>query len=158
LCKSENLETVFAIGDNLSDMKNHLVNKVFLPRLTSICEELGLKNVSEEYDRVNTSWAGFQILNPSWRFFKIGFEFEARGLGNLIIGVNHIDNDVRNDETFETLKQQFPRRNNNWVWKNFPTFPYWGKDAMIAIQNGEMAEIFKEEIGKILEMTKGLDM
>jgi len=155
---SKNIESTFAVADNITNLKNHLINKVFLPQLSAICEELGLKNVSEEYDRVNESWSGFQIKNPNWKTFKIGFEFEARGLGSFIIGVNHIDNDIRNDETFEKLKLFFARKNNNWVWKSFPTDSYWGKEAMIAIQNGEMVNIFKEEIKKILDLTKEFDM
>ena len=155
---SKDIESTFAVADNITNLKNHLINKVFLLQLSAICEELGLKNVSEEYDRVNESWSGFQIKNPNWKTFKIGFEFETRGLGNFIIGVNHIDNDIRNDETFEKMKSFFARKNNNWVWKSFPTYPYWGKEAMIAIQNGEMANVFKEEIKKILDLTKELEM
>jgi hypothetical protein len=155
---SNNIESTFAIADNLTHLKNYLINKIFLPQLSEICEELGLKNVSEEYDRVNESWSGFQIMNPNWKVFKIGFEFESRNLGNFIIGVNHINNDIRKDETFEKLNPLFARKNNNWVWKPFPTHSSWGKEAMVAIQNGEMANIFKEEIKKILELTKGFDM
>jgi len=55
------------------------------------------------------------------------------------------------------LKQHFSK-DWGWVCKEFPTYYHWGKDAMIAIQNGKMAEIFKDEIEKILELTKGLDM
>ena len=159
LCKPENLESVFAIGDRLSDVKNYLVNKVLLPQLTSVCEESGLKNVSEECDWVNKPWAGFQIINPSWKFFKICFEFQNKGLGFLIAGIIH-KGDARNDETFEILKQRLPkdRNNKNWAYKDFPTYTHWGKDAMKAIQNGKMAEIFKAEIEKTLELTKGLDM
>ena len=155
---TKNLESSFVVADNIANLKNYLINKVFLPQLSLICKELGLENVSEEYDRVNESWAGFQIINTRWKVFKIGFEFESKGLGNFIIGINHINNDIRKDETFEQLKPFFARKNNNWVWKSFPTYSYWGKDAMIAIQNGEMANIFKEEIKKILEQTKDLEM
>lgn len=154
----KNIESTFTVADNVAHLKNHLINKVFLPQLSSICEELGLKNISEEYDRVNRYWSGFQILNPSWKVFEIGFEFGAKGLGNFIIGVNHIDTNIRKDETFEKVKSFFPRKDDNWVWKSFPTYSYWGKEAMIAMINGEMANIFKEEIKKILELTKGFEM
>jgi hypothetical protein len=140
-------------------LKNHLINKDFLPQLSKICEELGLKNISKEYDRVNVSWSGFQIMNPNWKVFQIGFEFESKNLGEFIIGVNHINNNIRNDETFKKLRSLFVRKNANWVWKPFPTpYYYWGKEAMVAIQNGDMAKIFKEEIKKILKLTEGFDM
>jgi hypothetical protein len=158
LSKKENLASVFSIAENLDGIRNYLINKIFLPQLTSICEDLGLKNTSEEYDRVNTSCAGFQIENHQWKYFKIGFEFEQRGLRQFIIGINHKDYKIRHDKTFEKLKQHFPKKNEKWVWKDFPTYTYWGKDAMIAIHNGTMADIFKKEIIKILNLVENLGM
>jgi len=158
LSKSESLEAVFAIGDSLSGVKNHLVNKVFLPSLNLVCEKLGLQNYSVECDWVNTPWTSFPIHNPAWKIFKIGFHFDTKGLGNLIVAVTYLNNEIRNEETFEKLKTLFPRKNDNGVFKSFQKHGYWGKDAMIAIQNGEMARLFKDEIEKILEATKGWEM
>jgi len=160
LCKDENLESTFAVGDNFAKMKNHIVNKVFLPELAKICEDLGLILVYEECERVNENWNGFHILKPSWNIFQIWFAFGGKELKDFYIGIHHKDINVRNDDIFEELKKLsiFPRKNNKVVYKNFPTYTYWGKDAMIAIKNGEMAKLFKKEIEKILELTKGLDM
>ena len=159
LCKPENVEAACAIGDSFTEVKNHLINKVFLPQLTSVCDELGVKNISGEVDRVNKSYAGFTIRHPSWKVFQIGFEFSALGLRNGIIGIVHIDgNAKRNDDTFEKLKPHFPSKNQWWVWKSFPIYTTWGKEAMLAIMNGDMKKLFKQEIEKILEITKGLDM
>jgi hypothetical protein len=159
LCKPENISAVFTIGNNLSVVKNQIINKIFLSQLSKICEELDLTYLSEEYDRVNTSYSGFAIKNPKWKYFKIGTEFEAKGLRNFIIGINHIDGQNRNDVTFEELKRRFKgKSNSNWIWHDFPHFGNWDKDAMIAIISGRMAEIFKVEIQKILENTDGLDM
>lgn len=154
---AKNIDSTYTISNNITNLKNHLINKVFLPQLSLICQEMGLENISNEFDRVNTPYAGFQITNPNWKFFKIGFEFESKGLGNFIIGVNHI-NKNRNNETFNKLRPLFKKNNDNWVWNLFPIYPNWGKEAMIAIQNGEMTNIFKEEIKKILDLTKGFDM
>ncbi len=158
LSQEENIDALFTIGENLNNVKNHLINKVFIPQLNQVCEELNLINVSEEYDRVNTSYSNFVILNPAWKYFKIAFEFEAKGLRNFIKGINHIDNNLRNDKTFEILKTKFNRNNQNWVWSDFPLYNYWGKDAMMAIENGKMANQFKTEIEKIMDITVGLDM
>ena len=49
-----------------------------------------------------------------------------------------------------------PARFNAYNW--FPTYKYWGKDAMKAIYNGDMSKIFKKEIEIILDKTKNLDM
>lgn len=158
LSQNDNIEATFTIGERLNDVKNHLINKVFLPQLNDLCKELNLINDSDEYDRVNTSWAGFRIINPNWNFFKIALEFEARGLRNSIIGVTYINPDNRKDEIFEILKGRFKDKNKNWVWNDFPKYNSWNKDAMIAIQNGEMKNIFKTEIENILSKTKDLEM
>jgi hypothetical protein len=162
LSRSENLESVFAIGSNFSKVKNHIINKVFLPQLTSICEELMLNNVSDaNVDRVGTKWAIFRIQNPSWKYFEIGFEFGEKELKSLYYGIYHINENIRNDETFDKLKSCLNntwRSNKTWIWKQFPTYVNWGKEAFIAINNGTMAQIFKEKIVKILELTKDLEM
>jgi len=158
LSQNDNIEATFTIGERLNDIKNHLINKTLLPQLNNLCKELNLVNESEEYDRVNRSWAGFQFTHPDWKFFKIAFEFEARGLRNSIIGLTHLNRDIRKDETFEILKGKFNGKNNFWVWNDFPKYNSWNKDAMIAIQNGEMKNIFKTEIENILSKTKGLEM
>ena len=159
LCKFENIDSVFAILDNDSNIKNYLINKVFLPQLTSMCKEIGLNNTAEEYDRVNTSWAGFYITNPSWKYFDFLFEFEALGLRKFIIGIAYKSEDNRNDKTYEKLKTFFNKGDKNRnVWDFFPTYTDWGKDAMKAIIDGTMIEAFKVEILKILELTKDLKM
>jgi len=158
LSKPESLEPVFAIGENFADIKNHIVNEVFLPKLISVCKELKLEiDTKENEDWVNKPCA-FQIFKRSWNFFEIRFEFRRKGLGSLIAGIVPKDG-ARNAKTYKVLKQHFIKgRKGNWPYNDFPIFPHWGKDAMIAIHNGKMVEIFKEEIKKILKLTKGLDM
>jgi hypothetical protein len=161
LCKPENLESVFAIGDNFAEMRNYMINKVFLPKLTDVCKELKLENISKEEDRVNKAWLGFIIRKPSWKFFQISIAFGTLELGDLRIGVNHKEGkDVSDNEAFQFLIQHYAKYKNHkfWAHKNFPTYSYWGKDAMLAILSGDMSKIFKDEIEKILELTKDLDM
>lgn len=158
LGKAENIESAFSIAENLTNVKNNIINKVLIKQLDIVCEQLGLINESIEDDRVNTSWSGFQIKNPKWKTYNIGLEFEAKDLRNLTIGICHIDTKIRNEESFEKLKTKFRRNNDNWVWNNFPKYNTWGSKAMIAIHNGEISEIFKTEIEKILEITKTIEM
>lgn len=153
LSKKENIDSVFTIGDNFDNVKNYIINKTFLPQLSSVCEKLNLVNESTEYNRVNTSWSGFQITNPNWKYFKIAFEFEAKGLRNPIIGITHINPDIRNEPVFEILKTRFKGKNKNWVWHEFSHYRNWRKEAMFAIQDGKMSEIFKNEIKNILKLT-----
>ncbi|MBV7440502.1 PD-(D/E)XK nuclease family protein [Weeksellaceae bacterium TAE3-ERU29] len=160
LSKEENIEALFTISDNIDKVRNHLINKVLIPQLDRVCNELNLKNESGEYDRVNTPWSQFVFLNPNWKYYNIALEFENKNLRNLIIGLYHRDKEKRNDKTFSVLKDKFNKSNENWVWNSFPVpyDSYWRKEAMIAIINGEMCKLFESEIKKILEITKGLDM
>ena len=74
---------MFSIAENFNNIKNKIINDTFLQDLSEVCNELGLINVSTDYDRINTSWAGFQIKNPNWKYFKIAFEFSSKNLQNL---------------------------------------------------------------------------
>ncbi len=158
LSLTENIDATFTIGERLNDVKNHLVNKIFVSQLNDLCIELGLELDLTEYDRVNTSYSSFIIFHPEWKIFKIGFEFEARGLRNLITGIVHKDRDIRNDKTFSILKDHFISKNEIWVWSSFPKFTNWNREAMIAITSGEMVSIFKTELEKILSITSNLEM
>lgn len=158
LSKEDNIDALFTIGENFDSARNYMINKLFIPQLTQVCSELNLINESEEYDRVNTAWSSFIITNPQWSNFKIVFEFEAKGLRNLIAGINYKDSKVRNEDSFNTLKMKFSKNNENWVWSSFPVYGNWNKEAMKAIKNGEMANLFKIEMEKILSLTSGLNM
>ena len=158
LTLNENIDATLTIGERLNDVRNHLVNKIFISQLNSLCSELNLELDITEYDRVNTSYSSFIIFNPNWKTFKIGFEFEARGLRNLITGIIHKDREIRNDETFSVLKEYFSSKNEIWVWSPFPKFPNWNKEAMLAITSGEMVSIFKRELKRILSITSNLEM
>jgi len=158
LSAPENLDAAFKISNCLPMVKNQIVNNIFLPQLTQICEELELTNISEVYDRVNTSYSGFKIKNPRWNYFKIGAEFESRGLRNLIIGFNHIDGKKRNDKTFNELKKLMEQKNSDWVWNVFPIYGNWENDAMKAILKGDMQKLFRNELERLLKLTKDFEM
>lgn len=158
LSQTDNIEATFTIGERLNDVKNHLINKVLLTQLNEICKDLELEMETEEYDRVNTAYSSFIFYHPNWKTFKIGFEFETKGLRNLITGIVHIDRNIRNDKTFDKLKEFFPSKNDFWVWSQFPKYSNWNKDAMQAIATGEMANIFKSEIERLLEISKEMEM
>ena len=153
LCKPENIESAFVVGTNFADFKNHLINNVLIGQFTSVCSELGLEGEREQWEGVN---AGFIVTMPSRKDFAIEFGFDCVNLINSIIGINYYpqENEGKNNGTFEMLKQHFPSVEGNTVWKSFPTYTSLSKDAMIAISNGEMAKIFKEEIERILNLTK----
>ena len=72
LSKKENIQAALLIGDNINAIKNHLVNKIFLPQLEIICKDLDLDliNQSKELDWFNESWAGFKMKKQDWNYFK----------------------------------------------------------------------------------------
>ena len=158
LSKTENIGSMFSIGEIFDNVKNHLAKKMFLTELTAICKELKLVNKSEEFDYVNTCNRSLKIENPAWKYFDIFFEFSSNKLRNLVYGVI-IKPNVINNETYAKLIPLFQHKYEPRfdVFNSFP-IECWGKDAMIAISNGEMSKIFKEEIEKILKLTKNLDM
>ena len=158
LCKStENVETVFFIENNIDTIKNYMVNKVFLPQLKSVCE--GLELIYEPVERDWGESAEFHIYNPEWNFFYIRFLFHHQGMHALCVGISHIDPNNTNNKTFDILNQRFAIPCVTFPRKKFPKYhEHWRKEAMIAISNGEMAELFYTEIKNILELTKDLDM
>jgi len=167
LCASEeNVKSLFDIEDNITDVKNFLINQKFLPQLTSLCEgeKMKLINCTEgNRDWVRNSWVTFQIKNPKWTTAcQIQFVFCKKELNDFIVGINNITDSVRNDIKIEKIKHHYPRPMGGdtitSLYKNFTKYRDWGKEAMIAICNGEMIEIFQNEIENILELTKDMDL
>lgn len=158
LAQEENIEATFSISENINNVKNHLINKVLIPQLKKICNDLHLELQIEEVDRVNIAYSGFTITNPKWKYFDILFEFASKGLKDLNMGLVYKNTEFRNEEVFNFLTTKFKSKHDNWVYSEFPKHSCWGKEAMISIANGEMANIFKTEIEYIIGVTKDLEM
>jgi len=161
MCK--NMEAAFAIRKHLDAIENHLINEVFLPRLKEVChEKFDLQIKANEYDFVSSSKdTGIYMFRPSWRFFKIVFNFSSKRLKDAYIGIVQSGG---GDEKFEDLKKCFPDK--EWeekeleIRKYFSDYSTWDtKEAMMAILDGEkMVNIFKQEIESILKVTENLKM
>ena len=161
LCKPENLDSAFSIIENADGIRYYIVNKIFLPKLTEICDELKLKNVSKECNH-DTEFPCFRIVKESWNYFDIWFEFQSKkGLnGHLVYGIIAKNTEKVNLATYKELTNRF---NGNYpprfdVYNEFLPYSRWGKDAMKAITGEEMANIFKTKIEEILDITKDLDL
>lgn len=74
------------------------------------------------------------------------------------MGLVYKNTEFRNEEVFNFLTTKFKSKHDNWVYSEFPKHSCWGKEAMISIANGEMANIFKTEIEYIIGVTKDLEM
>ena len=131
---AENINVAFAISQNIDNVKTHLINKILLPQLKEICKELELDCSFKELKEINFfgKYGGFEIYPPEWDNHKILVQFQDTGLRDLVIG-------IYNDE------------NDSWVEnKRLPEFQNWNtSEAMIAIKNGKIAEIFKKEIEEL---------
>lgn len=152
----ENLDSVFKIADNVDNVKNNIINTVFLKQLKEIGEELNLNSLSEKGEFVNSSWAGFSFSNPDWRNFNVFMEFSAKGLRNLIIGISS-KNDQVDISSLPLIKEKIGGGNGRAAFVRFPTYPNWDVDAMKAIMNGDMKDIVKNKIIDLIEITRGVE-
>ncbi|WP_291094558.1 PD-(D/E)XK nuclease family protein [Empedobacter sp. UBA6745] len=152
----ENLEAAYTIADNLSKVRNNIINTVLLPQMHEIADELNLIFNSTEGDYVNTSWAGFWFTIPQYKNYNLFMEFGKKGLNNLIIGfVPKSDNSETS--SFIKIKDVVGGGNNRCAFQKFPIHPNWHSYAMKAILTGEMKIIIKDKIQNLLEITKEVE-
>lgn len=156
LSSIEHLDAVFTISENISHVKNNLINHVLLNQLEEIGKELDIISQSESKDYVNTSWAGFSFAVPSWKNYNIFMEFGARGLRNLIIGLVPKNNQV-DTSAFPIIKEKVGGGNARCAYIWFPKYQDWNADAMKAILNGEMKDLIKNEIKKLIDALKEVE-
>lgn len=154
----ENLEAAYTIADNISKVRNNIINTVLLPQMHEVAKELDIEfNSSEgDYDYVNTSWAGFSYTIPRYKNYNLFMEFGKKGLNNLIIGF--VPKSENSDtSSFPKIKQIVGGGNNRCAFQKFPIHPNWHADAMKAILTGEMKTIMKDKIQNLIEITKEID-
>ncbi|WP_051349468.1 PDDEXK-like family protein [Chryseobacterium gregarium] len=151
LSQPENLDAVFVISENISNVQNEIINTIFFKQLEELGEELNIDLLSERGDYVNTSWAGFHFSVPTWKNYKIFTEFSARGLKNFIIGIAPKNDQVDTTALVE-IKNRLGGGNARLGYYKFPKYQSWKSDAMKAIITGEMKSILKREIENLLEL------
>ncbi len=163
LGKEDNLNAVFDIANNCDNLVNNIVNKEFLPALSKIAEEKGFELEYEEGDWINRSWAGGDFHHKDWKFLKGRFEFEKRGLNDLIFGYR-IKNDYKRSDVldWEKVQERYgakDRNNQFWIWKVFKGDRWW-KNATVThhLKNGTTLNQFSEMLDELLECAKGLNI
>lgn len=153
LSQPQNLDAVFVISENISNIQNEIINTVFFKQLEEICEELHIELLSERGDYVNTSWAGFHFSIPQWKNYKIFTEFSAKGLRSFIIGIAP-KNDQVDTTALAEIKKRLGGGNARLVFYKFPKYQTWKSDAMKAIINGDMKATLKREIEMLFELMR----
>lgn len=134
LSKEENLDAIYDIVNNKNAVVNRIVNEEFLPKLRILAKSKGLNMGDGCIENwMETSYAGLSFYNPQWKYLKLAFEFEHRGLGRLIFGFRTKDEDgVKREDVkdWEKVQKNYSTKDVNnqcWIWKDFNENQYWDK-------------------------------
>lgn len=166
LCKEENLDAIYDIANNKNIVVNRIINEVFIPKLRDLAESKGLTmgdNCTENW--MEESWAGASFYNPKWKYLKLVFEFERRGLGSLIFGFHTKDEDgVKREDVkdWEKVQKNYSTKDVNnqcWIWKDFNGNQYWDNASGIKdLLNGKTLNNFSIMFDEAIDCVKGLDI
>ena len=166
LSKEENLDAIYDIANNKNIVVNRIINEVFIPKLRDLAESKGLTmgdNCTENW--MEESWAGASFYNPKWKYLKLVFEFERRGLGSLIFGFHTKDEDgVKREDVkdWEKVQKNYSTKdvnNQSWIWKDFNGNQYWDNASGIKdLLNGKTLNDFSRMFDEAIDSVKGLDI
>ena len=164
LSKEENLDAIYDIANNKNIVVNRIINEVFIPKLRDLAESKGLTmgdNCTENW--MEESWAGASFYNPKWKYLKLVFEFERRGLGRLIFGFHAKDEDgVKREDVkdWEKVQKNYSTKDVNnqcWIWKDFNGNQYWDNASGIKdLLNGKTLNDFSIMFDEAIDCVKGL--
>ena len=166
LSKEENLDAIYDIANNKNIVVNRIINEVFIPKLRDLVESKGLTmgdNCTENW--MEESWAGASFYNPKWKYLKLVFEFERRGLGRLIFGFHVKDEDgVKREDVkgWEKVQKNYSTKevnNQYWIWKDFNGNQDWDNASGIKdLLNGKTLNNFSIMFEEAIDCVKGLDI
>lgn len=166
LSKEENLDAIYDIANNKNIVVNRFINEVFIPKLRDLAESKGLTmgdNCTENW--MEESWAGASFYNPKWKYLKLAFEFEHKGLGFLIFGFRPKDEDGvkrENVKDWEKVQKNYSTKdvnNQSWIWKDFNGNQYWDNASGIKdLLNGKTLNDFSRMFDEAIDSVKGLDI
>ena len=166
LCKEENLDAIYDIANNKNIVVNRIINEVFIPKLRDLAESKGLTmgdNCTENW--MEESWAGASFYNPKWKYLKLAFEFEHKGLDFLIFGFRTKDEDgVKREDVkdWEKVQKNYSTKDVNnqcWIWKDFNGNQYWDNASGIKdLLNGKTLNDFSIMFDEAIDCVKGLDI
>lgn len=166
LSKEENLDAIYDIANSKNIVVNRFINEVFIPKLRDLAESKGLTmgdNCTENW--MEESWAGASFYNPKWKYLKLAFEFEHKGLGFLIFGFRPKDEDgVKREDVkdWEKVQKNYSTKdvnNQSWIWKDFNGNQYWDNASGIKdLLNGKTLNDFSRMFDEAIDSVKGLDI
>lgn len=166
LSKEENLDAIYDIANNKNIVVNRFINEVFIPKLRDLAESKGLTmgdNCTENW--MEESWAGASFYNPKWKYLKLAFEFEHKGLVFLIFGFRPKNEDgVKREDVkdWEKVQKNYSTKdvnNQSWIWKDFNGNQYWDNASGIKdLLNGKTLNDFSRMFDEAIDSVKGLDI
>ena len=166
LSKEENLDAIYDIANNKNIVVNRFINEVFIPKLRDLAESKGLTmgdNCTENW--MEESWAGASFYNPKWKYLKLAFEFEHKGLGFLIFGFRPKNEDgIKREDVkdWEKVQKNYSTKdvnNQSWIWKDFNGNQYWDNASGIKdLLNGKTLNDFSRMFDEAIDSVKGLDI
>lgn len=166
LCNSDdNIDAAFDIFNSRDEFLNYVINTHFIPNLKRLAIEKGFEMKTDISDWIGTYWAGGEFIRNNWKYFKLRFEFEKRGLGNLIFGFVRKKEFERADiPVWEELQQCFDsidRKNNLWIYKDFEGYTNWNDKNVIKDlldENSKTLADFALMIDNAVECAKDLEL
>lgn len=166
LGKEENLDAIYDIVNNKNAVVNRIVNEEFLPKLRILAKSKGLNMGDGCIENwMETSYAGLSFYNPQWKYLKLAFEFEHRGLGRLIFGFRTKDEDgVKREDVkdWEKVQKNYSTKDVNnqcWIWKDFNENQYWDNASGIKdLLNGKTLNVFSIMFDEAIDCVKELDI
>lgn len=140
---------------------NNIIRNLFIPQMKDMLNKKGLSLVETppDYDWVNSSYAGFVINVPDWKYFVIGIEFENKWLKSPIIGFLKKKEYTKDQiDCWKDLKKKYSERDPNnscWIYKSFTEAKDWHNQEVIEkIVKGEMVKAFENNINELLDCAK----
>ena len=166
LSHKENLDAIYDIVNNKNAVVNRIVNEEFLPKLRILAKSKGLNMGDGCIENwMETSYAGLSFYNPQWKYLKLAFEFEHRGLGRLIFGFRTKDEDgVKREDVkdWKKVQKNYSTKDVNnqcWIWKDFNGNQYWDNASGIKdLLNGKTLNDFSIMFDEAIDCVKGLDI
>lgn len=166
LSKKENLDAIYDIVNNKNAVVNRIVNEEFIPQLRILAKSKGFSMgdgcIENWFEK---SYTGLSFYNPQWKYLKLAFEFEHRGLGRLIFGfrTKDEDGDKREDvKDWEKVQKNYSTKDVNnqcWIWKDFNGNQYWDNASGIKdLLNGKTLNDFSIMFDEAIDCVKGLDI
>ena len=166
LSKKENLDAIYDIVNNKNAVVNRIVNEEFIPQLRILAKSKGFSMgdgcIENWFEK---SYTGLSFYNPQWKYLKLAFEFEHRGLGRLIFGFRTKDEDgVKREDVkdWEKVQKNYSTKDVNnqcWIWKDFNGNQYWDNASGIKdLLNGKTLNVFSIMFDEAIDCVKGLDI